>query len=316
MIPVYVSSSSRGSGKTSVIATVSVNLRQRGHKFAYIKPRTGTEAGGDAGLMKHTFNLAESIETMTPFVEDKKSLADSLKSILNALDVDREVVFVEVPSKSNLDDGNTDKPGAKYIRVEEYTPDLSVGQIAKNAVGLIVNKVPRSRLSIIRTKISESGKILGIIPEERALIGPTVTELADSLNGKFISDAGLSSEPIRNILIGAMTPDHGPEYYARKTDKAVIVDSGRPDMQLATLDTPTKCLVIAGPEKITSIVLRRAKAGQIPLIGVNDSIENVIKKLETTFHNGLSGANIQRTIAAFEKSLDVNLLIAGLGLRV
>ena len=105
MIPVYVSSSSRGSGKTSVIATVSVHLRQRGHKFAYIKPRTGknTESDGDAGLMKQTFNLAESIEIMSPLVENGKSLLDSLNGILNSLDIDREVVFIEVPSKSNLD---------------------------------------------------------------------------------------------------------------------------------------------------------------------------------------------------------------------
>jgi BioD-like phosphotransacetylase family protein len=316
MIPVYIGSSSRGAGKTSVIATVSVHLRQRGHKFAYIKPRIGTEGDEDAELVKMTFNLAESIEIMSPSVENKKSLADSLKGILSSLDIDRDVVFIEVPSGSNLDDENPDKPGAKYIRVEEYTSDLSVGPTSKYSLGLIFNKVPRSRLSIIKTKISDSGKILGIIPEERSLIGPTVKELADSLNGKFISDAGLSSEPIRNILVGAMTPDHGPEYYARKTDKAVIVDSRRPDMQLAALDTPTKCLVIAGPEKTTSIVLRRAEAGQIPLIGVNDSIENIIKKLESNFHNGLTAANIQRTITAFEKSLDLNTLFTELGLRV
>jgi len=117
------------------------------------------------------------------------------------------------------------------------------------------------------TQLSEAGiDVLGVLPEDRLLFALTVGELAEYLQGEILNCAEKSAELVENFMLGAMGVDPGPEYFKRKTNKAVVVKGERPDMQLAALETSTRCLVLSGNTPPIPTVLYRAEDKKIPII--------------------------------------------------
>lgn len=48
---------------------------------------------------------------------------------------------------------------------------------------------------------------------------------------------------VEHLMIGAMDVDSALTYFRRKPNKAVITGGDRPDIQLAALETSTKCTI-------------------------------------------------------------------------
>ncbi|MDP7280812.1 MAG: DRTGG domain-containing protein, partial [Candidatus Poribacteria bacterium] len=97
--------------------------------------------------------------------------------------------------------------------------------------------------------------------------------------------------------------DPGPHYFGRKANKAVILRSGRTDMQLATLETSTSCMVLTGSEAIQPVVLDRAKEKSVPIILTGDELPDVAASIETAI--GKSGFN-QEKLGRIGELLDQN----------
>ena len=122
--------------------------------------------------------------------------------------------------------------------------------------------------------------ILGVLPEDRALFGLTVGELAEHIQGEILSSADKSGELVENFMLGAMIVDPGPDYFGRKASKAVVVRGERPDMQLAALETSARCLVLAGNTAPIPAVLSRAEEQSVPIILAKDDTGAVVNRIE------------------------------------
>jgi BioD-like phosphotransacetylase family protein len=286
----FIVSAEAASGKTAICAGLAVNLTNDGKRVGYLKPQA-TEAGsdGDIAFMKKV-----------PGAGDAAGSPDTVKG--------RDVVLVE----AGLDDkaagaasratyGAVKEMKAKVIAVEAYS-----GQASKyidvyqgfggDLLGVVLNKVPVSQLGSVREKaaaefIAAGIKLLGVIPESRVLLAITVGELADIVKGKILNNPEKSGELVENYLLGAMVVGSGLDYFGRKSAKAAIIHQDRPDMQLAALETPTRCLVLSGKSQPPIYnVFQKAESLGVPVISTDSGTTEIVKGIE----EALPGARLRQ----------------------
>jgi BioD-like phosphotransacetylase family protein len=113
-----------------------------------------------------------------------------------------------------------------------------------------------------------------------------------------------------------MTPDSGEEYFRRKTAKAVVVRGERPDMQLAALSTPTKCLILAGGVAPIPQVLGWAEDKGVPVLLAKQDTLSAVGEVEKAFALARfrHPAKLDRMDRLLQQHLDLQSLGQGPGL--
>ena len=86
-------------------------------------------------------------------------------------------------------------------------------------------------------------------------------------------------------MLGALTADTGPLYYERKAKKVAILRSERSDMQLAALQTPTRCLVLSGSRPPLPQIMSQAEDKQVPIIQTEEDIATIVSNIENALAN-------------------------------
>ncbi len=211
------------------------------------------------------------------------------------------------------------------IIVEGYSPEFSkakllgrYGDFGEHLLGIVVNKVPIKRLEAFSEQLSQGGEvnILGVLPEDRLLFGLSVGELAERVQGEIINDSRKSGELVENLLLGALTANPGPDYFGRKANKAVLLKADRPDMQLAALDTSTKCLVLSGDTPPIYAVRQGAEDKGIPIIVTRGDTAFVVNSLEQALDRAKFNQEkkLPRLAEIMKQQFDFPALYKGLGL--
>jgi BioD-like phosphotransacetylase family protein len=279
----FVVSAEEAAGKTAVCAGLGENLMSDGKKVGYLKPSAPEKGGsdGDVAFMKQVLGLA-----------DAANAPDLMKG--------RDIVLVEGMVGPDANDavsketyGAAREMNAKVLAVEAYSGQAS-GYIdsykgfGDNLLGVVLNKVPESQLKRVKeeapARFEAAGiNFLGALPESRVLFAITVGELADSIQGKILNSDEKSNELVENFMLGAMVVDSGLDYFGRKNNKAAVVRQDRPDMQLAALETSTRCLVLSGSSEPPFYnVMEKAQNRGIPIISTATTISDIIASIEET----------------------------------
>lgn len=290
MVALYVTSLETGAGKTAVCVGVGKHLLADGRKIGFFKPIIGkTKKGvdGDAVFMKHVFALDELVDFICPVIKDESKVIGQVKKAYIKVSSGKDVVMVEGGGELSI----IEALDARVIIVEGYSGDLSKAKIdrykdfGKYLLGVVLNKVPRSQAQHVSgemsTRFGDAGiNLLGVLPEDRSLFALTVGELAEHIQGEILNSTEKSAELVENVMLGAMVVDPGPEYFGRKANKAVIVRSERPDMQLAAMETSTRCLVLSGNTSPIPDVLKRAEDKKIPIILAKSDTAALVASIE------------------------------------
>lgn len=284
MVTLYITSSERAAGKTAICAGIGHHLLRDGKKVGFFKPTIADAKNlpieiidSDVIFMKHILALDEPVDRLCPVISDQNKLVNSIKEAYTKVSPGKDVVIVEgIGEESQACYGIIEALDARVIIVETYSKDLpkvknSYKDFGEYLLGVVLNKVPRSQLDYVRNELSrqfdDAGvKILGVLPEDRALFTLTVGEMAEHIQGEILNSAEKSVELVENFMLGAMCVDPGPDYFSRKVNKAVVVRSERPDMQLAALETSMRCLVLSGDTAPMPIILYGAQDKSIPVI--------------------------------------------------
>ena len=276
---IYIVSVESAAGKTAICAGLGKYFTGEGKKVGYLKPLTSGEGDTDVTFIRSVLGLADTINA-----------ADIMKSGDIAL-VEGMVGPNTTDSISQATYDSAKEMKAKVIAIEAYTGQSSkyiesYKGFGDNLVGIIINKVPQSQLEKSRelagAAFNEAGiTLLGIVPENRRLLAVTVNELADSLSGRILNNSEKSDDLVENYMLGAMVVDSGLDYFGRKPDKAAIIRYDRPDMQLAALETPTRCLILSG-NNATPVynVLQRAEIKGVPVITTEYATGDIIGIIE------------------------------------
>lgn len=314
MVALYITSTG-ASGKTALCAGIGRQLIEQGIKVGYFIPVQLFETRDaddykDAAFVREVLTLTEPVEQLCHIRLSRKDLWRSLtdevdefiqrlKQSYRKISRGKNVILMEGLNNVDVDKVSTlacytiaEALNARVIFVLSYysASELSrVVQIGKKLgrrlVGVVINFVPEPRIGVVKQELAHSLqgtgiRVIGILPEVRGLLGVTVGELAETLGGEILCCPESRGEIIENIMLGAMTPDSGVDYFSRKVNKAVVVRGERADMQLAALQTSTKCLILSGGVRPLPVVMSRAEENHVPIVGVKQDTFATITGIE------------------------------------
>jgi len=116
-------------------------------------------------------------------------------------------------------------------------------------------------------------------------------------------------------MLGAMTLDSGIDYFSRQVNKAAIIRGERADMQLAALETSTKCLILTNNTRPLPVVVHHAESKKVPVMTIKKdttgAIADIEQALEKTAFNSTQKLNKFENI--LEKYLDFEFLYSIVG---
>lgn len=350
MVAVYITSMEAG-GKTALCAGIGRKLLDRGVNVGFIAPvqifeNSSANGNKDIAFIKGALDLKDSDDQLSPtrlsqtelwqsLTAEVDDFTSKLKQTYRKISRGRDVVIMEGLGNLGADKVSdlacytiAEALEANVIIALRYAPTLDASKIVRigeklgQPLGVVINLVPASKIEEVRLELSPSFdqagiKILGILPEVRSLLGVSVSELAGILDGEILTSLEDADEMVESVMVGAMTPDSGLMYFSRKENKAVVVRGDRADMQLAALETSTKCLILTSNLKPSPAVISQAQGKHVPIITVKQDNSAAIAGIEealikTSFRN-------PRKLEIFgnvlERYFDFKALYSELGLK-
>jgi BioD-like phosphotransacetylase family protein len=283
---IYVVSAEEAAGKTTICAGLGKYLMAEGKKAGYLKPlasgKTGTN--NDVAFVRRALGISNEVKAPDIIKNSDVVLVEGMLGP-NAADSISQATYNAAKEMK-----------AKAIAVEGYSGQASgfidsYKGFGESLLGVIINKVPQSQLRSVSEKANaEFGtagiKVLGVIPENRTLLAMTIGELAENVKGKILNSVEKSAELVENYMLGAMVVDSGLNYFGRKNNKATIIRQDRPDMQLAALETSTRCLVLSGNAGAPVYnVLQKSEIRGIPIISTETEIDDIVAVIEDALSN-------------------------------
>lgn len=301
-------------GKTALCAGLGRKLVNAGKKVGYIKPlhitaKDTPDDCGDALFIKEVLEIDDDKEKVCPIHVSQEELwrnlsenadvfSSKVKAVCDAVSGGKDILIIESPGNLKGDQVSTlacftiaEKMNTKVVLTVNYSTGYKDGDLLQAAnklagklVGIVINQVPESKISSVKAEAAEYFKsqniaLLGVLPEIRALAGVSVNEVAAAISGQIISSKDRAGDLVENVMLGAMSPDSGRDYYSRKKNKVVVTRSERADMQLAALETSTKCLIITGKNPNASVMVK-AEDKKVPVMMVNKDIKDIIAGIE------------------------------------
>jgi BioD-like phosphotransacetylase family protein len=316
MVPIFIASNTFYSGRTFISLGLALKLMEQGYKVGYLKPvgKTPVKTGkdifdADAMFIKETLGLEDPLEVISPYVQTYESqtllfeggLKDVKKRVLSAFRSLKRKDFVIIGGAGDLFEGSLlginatallDAMKAYLLVVERWRGESSSDALFGTAklagdrfCGGIINKVPTSAVGYVKDTVrpfleKKGVKIFGVFAKDRALDAITVRQLNYILNGQVLCCEDKLDEFVENFSVGAMDVDSALNYFRRTPNKAVITGAHRSDIQLAALETSTRCIILTGGITTNAVVIGKAQAKGVPIISVADDTFTTIDKIE------------------------------------
>jgi BioD-like phosphotransacetylase family protein len=161
------------------------------------------------------------------------------------------------------------------------------GLFGNRFIGGVINKVPQNAAAHIREKmrpfLEKNGiAIFGVFPKDSLLESIAIRQLVEILNGRVLCCEDRLDDFVENFSIGAMDVDSALSYFSRIPNKAVITGAHRSDIQLAAMETSTKCIILTGGLYTNDVVIGKAQSKGIPIISVAEDTFTAIDRIEAT----------------------------------
>ncbi len=339
MVPIFVASNTGFSGRTFISLGLAIKLIEQGYKVGYMKPigkvpvkKDKEVYDADALFIKETLDLGEPLDVISPFVQTYESqtllfeggIRDVKKDILEAFKSLKKKDFVIIGGAGDFFEGSLlgmnaltllNDMKAYLLMIEpwrgESSADVLFGAyklLGERFGGGIINKVPISAMNHVKETVrpfmeKKGVKVFGVFPKDRALEAVTVRQLVDILNGKVLCCEDRLDEFVENFSVGAMDVDSALAYFRRTPNKAVITGAHRSDIQLAAMETSTRCIILTGGLTSNDVVIGKARATGIPIISVVDDTFTAIDKIEVRM--GKTSIREKRKVERVKELMDI-----------
>jgi BioD-like phosphotransacetylase family protein len=202
----------------------------------------------------------------------------------------------------------------QVLLVVRYSDDLSIeipfmirSIIGDALIGVLFNAVPRGKLEWFQNEVvpyvqKQGIRVFGTLPLERLLLSISVAEVAEVLDGDILNNPEQGDELVENLMVGAMSLDSALDYFRRKPNKVVFTGGDRPDIQLAALQTSTRCIVLTGGISPSPLILAQAEDLGVPLIQTQDDTLTAVERVERIF--GKSRFHQEKKVIKFQQLLE------------
>ncbi len=354
MIPIFIASVSPFSGKNLICLGLGLKFKKDGYKVGYFKPIgfspvvvENVLTDEDAVFLSKALEVNKPLQSICPVV-----LTDDLlrrltsgeelnireKTMTTFYQAAKEQDIMIARGLGRLSGGTSlqfseldfiKESHAKVIFIDKFqsTIDTLDGfiyasrMLGNQLLGVVFNVVPSSKLSYTREILvpflKKNGIVtLGIIQKDPILGAVPIREIINALNGKVLCCEDRVDELIEHFMIGAMNVESALSYFRKVSNKAVITGGDRSDIQLAALETPTKCLILTGEMYPNASILGRAQEVGVPIVVVRADTASALETCEN-----LSGyvslhckSKVQRAAEVVEREIDFKTIYQQLGL--
>ena len=332
MTVLYVASDQEGAGKTALCATLARMIEQRGKGVAVFKPVARDGQDSDAGVYHSLLSQrAEGWPIGRPEKGLDQGTLEKVRAAFESVSQGADVVVVEgscalTPQESRQ---LADALDAKAVVVARYRQDLVASHLKEwtqifegRLLGFVINGLTRYLGTEARTRLlpsmeSEGLASLGIIPEDRRLLGVTVGQLAEHLEGRFIVCGEKSDGLVEHFLVGGFTMDAGELYFGLRDNKAAVIRGDRPDMQMAALATPTACIILTKGIEPIEYVRYEAEQEEVPMMVVQADTLGTMAALNSLMDRARFDhpLKVSRFAELLEEHVDLPALFGALGVE-
>lgn len=305
----YIAGSGIKPGKTSFASSFRTYLSKNEKKVNILKPFTFFSQSSDPDMNYLSRNNSDTNLSYEPLVLSKEleiteemisKVSDIIK--LSSDNADHTIIegineFEENTSSSPIP-LLIDKLNAKVILIIRGSENIDLNLIEntisayRNNIKLIlINRTPKYMIPTVKNSFIQNSQIqyydlpIDIIPEDRTMLSPSVSEIGSFLNAKFPINDDISelieklNTPIEYFMIGGWSLDSGIHVFSKRNNKAVIVKGDRPDLQMAALETSTSCLILTNGQEPIQYVVQHAIKKQIPILAVNESTQEIMNNI-------------------------------------
>ncbi len=344
MIPIFIASVSPFSGKNLICLGLGLKFKKDGYKVGYFKPVgfspvhiEGMPTDEDAVFLSKVLETDEPPQSICPVILTD----DLLKSLMSGKDLNihqktmtafnrasegKDIVIARGLGRlsagtclhfSELDFIKESRAKVIFIDKFQSCVDMIDGflyaskMLGDQLLGVAFNLVPPAKLNYVREILVPFLKnngitTLGIIQKDPILGAVPIREIVNTLNGNILCCEDKADELIEHFMIGAMNVESALSYFRKVSNKAVITGGDRSDIQLAALETPTKCLILTGEMYPNASILGRAQEVGVPIVVVRADTANALEVCEN-----LSGyvslhckSKVQRAAEVIEQEFD------------
>ena len=321
----YVVSDRQGAGKTALCASLAYLLRAQGKRATAFKPVADSASDNDAAI------YAALLGADTPPPSDADAV-DAIAAAAQRLQADNEIVIAE--ASNNLTRAQSQRIAealdARVLALANFDADMSADVAAVAApfgerlVGYVVNNLTQymrtqalaELVPAIAAAHTPPAAVFGLIPEDRRLLGVSVSQLAAHLEGEFVQDEGDAECLVEYLMVGGMSLDPGEYYYGIHDNRAAIVRGDRPDLQMSALSAPgrTACLVATNGIAPIEYVRYEAEQEETPIIMVATDTLDTMDRLDTLIDGSRFDhpRKLERFAALLTEHLDLPRLIAAI----
>lgn len=317
MKTIFVTSVCDYCGKTLVALGMGKKLQADGFKVGYIKslgryPTTvkGTVIDSDAALMYEVLNLSDSLELVSPAIVTQDIIAQAysgedpklLEKIVQAhkeISKDKDIVIVGGAGK--FSEGSLLGASARELislldayaiivtncEKEVFVDDLLTVRdvLGGRVAGVVINQIEFPKLDYIERRVvpflTKIGlNVLALLLTDPILMSVTIRELAETLGGEVLCCEDRLDDLVEKFSVGAMNVEGAVKYFRKVRSKAVITGGDRADIQLAALQTDTKCLILTGNLYPNDIIIARAEELGVPIVLLQKDTITTVQQVE------------------------------------
>jgi BioD-like phosphotransacetylase family protein len=323
MANLYVTSAETFSGKSALCIGLGIRFRADGYKPGYMKPvnvncrlREGLPYDDDVSFAKEIFDMPEPPTMVGPVALTPAKLEQQLRGpeiayenifmdAFNQLSAGRDMMVLE--GGRSWREGYVaglsarrliEIVGAHVLIVLKYNDTLLADRALAAQdyfddalIGVMINETPRTRRDHVKDTIvpylhRHNLPVLGILPKDTMLASPTVAELADGLHAEILCNAEHTGDLVENMMVGAMSVEAALMHFRRTPNKCVITGGDRADIQLAALETSTRCLILTGNLYPSPVVLNRADELGVPVLLADLDTLSAVEVVESFLGRG------------------------------
>ncbi len=347
MKTLYITSAETFSGKSALCVGLGLRFRKDGLKAGYMKPvnvnvpvREGVPYDEDVFFARQVYGMSEPMELISPVALTPAKLEQQLRGP----ETDYQPKLMEAFAKMSegrdfiiMEGGRSLREGyvaglppkkvvemvdAQVISIIKYDDTLMYDRVltaqnyfGQSMLGVVINEAPKAQQDFIHEVVvpffTRRGiRTFGVLPKEGMLSAPSVKELAEGLHAEILCSAECSEELVEHMLVGAMSVESALSYFRRKPNKAVITGGDRADIQLAALETSTRCLILTGNIYPSPAVINRAEELCVPVLLTRMDTLGTIEIIENFF--GKSRFQQPQKMERFTQIMDEHFDFAGL----
>ena len=330
----YVVSDRPGVGKTALSMALTKLLRAQSKSVTAIKPIADSEDDMDAAMYSELLGVDTKGWPIANAEDVSGGNLDEVSALINDLASENDIVIVEGSNGLAATPGRIicDNVDAKVLVIAGYDASLSHGVVLSTGspyggrvIGYIVNGVSQYKGTDARANLVpqiaaqaslRGARVLGLVPEDRRLLGMSVSQIAAHLDGEFISEEMEEDALVEYLMVGGMSLDPGEYYYGIHDNRAAIVRGDRPDLQMSALSAPgsTACLVATGGITPIEYVRYEAEQEETPIILVQTDTLDTMARLDSLLERSSFSHpdKLRRSVELLEEHVDIEGLLYAL----